>query len=78
MAFTVPPPEDMVIKAIRDAVRERLDKITEEEFAAATERVKKRIPDVISSVSLQLFSALSYERMGTEVLMKVKVEGWQK
>lgn len=78
MAFTTPAPEDMFIKAVRDAVKERLNRITEEEFAAATERVKKRIPDVISSVSLQLFSAMSYERMGTEVLLKVKLDGWQK
>lgn len=78
MAFTQPPPEDIFVKAVREAVREKLDKITEEEFAAATDRIRKRIPDVISSVSLQLFSAMSYERMGTDVLLKVKLDGWQK
>ena len=47
MALSTPPKEDLLMKAIRDAVREKLHRITEEEYEKAANRVKERIPDVI-------------------------------
>ena len=76
MALTTPPQEDLLMKAIRDAVREQLHRITEEEYEKAAKRVKERIPDVISSISLKLFSHLSYENMGQQIVMKINVDGW--
>ena len=78
MALSTPPKEDLLMKAIRDAVREKLHRITEEEYEKAANRVKERIPDVISSVSLKLFSHLSYENMGQQIVMKINVDGWEK
>ena len=69
-----PVQDDVIFKAIRSAVEEKLRAIADEEYASACERIKHKIPDVIASVSLALYSHISYERVGSEILMKVKFE----
>lgn len=70
--------EESILKAVRDAVRERIEEVAAEELKAATDRINRKIPQIVASVSLALFSTMNLERHGTDVLLKVKFDGWQK
>jgi len=67
-----------MVKALRTAVRERLQEIANEELELAYERIESRIPGIIASVSLLLFSNVSYDRMQKNLVMTVKLDGLKK
>lgn len=61
-------------RAISDGIRAEVERIVEEEAAKASEVVVKRVRAAIGGIAAQVASHLTMERMGTDLIIRVKIE----
>ena len=65
---------DLLERAIRSAVDAEIKAEVDKAVEEACARVKNRIPDIIASVTLRVHKVFSYQRVGDEMLIHVKLE----
>jgi hypothetical protein len=68
------PTNDVFAASILRSIREEVAKIADEEAALAAERVRSRVRARINEISVHLMDHFSMERMGRDLVIRVKHE----
>jgi hypothetical protein len=66
---------DTFESAILRAIGEQIQKVAEEEAQAAAERVKQRVKEQVASIAVAVADHYSVERMGRDLVIRVRHEG---
>ena len=66
---------DALGNAIMAAFRKEIERVANEEAEAAAERVKQRTRRSIAQIAASLHDHYSIERMGKDLVIRVKIEG---
>lgn len=66
--------EDKILNAIHKLTKERIEEIVQEESDRATAKVKQRIAEVVSGVSMQIFGKMEFEFDRQMLMIKIKWE----
>jgi len=67
-----------ITRAILHEVKEQIEKAKEESVSQATEQFQKRVKEIIGNVAMDISSYYSIERIGQDILIRVKFEKEQK
>jgi len=81
MPFLVDATNDFqksITRAILHEVNEQIEKAKEEAVAQAAEGFQKRVKEIIRNVALYISNYYSIERIGQDILIRVKFEKEQK
>jgi hypothetical protein len=68
-------PEHEVMTAIHRAIRGKLDEVASQEMAAACERIRQKVPDILAQMALEISSQASFSFGGNVLTIKVNLEG---
>lgn len=68
------PPSDTLVRGIRAALVREIEKAVEVEVQEATKRLEKQIRDKTASVACGLVDLVSFERVGMDLVIRVKFE----
>jgi hypothetical protein len=66
---------EFIGRAIEEALKTRIAEVIDEEVADVQSRVERRVRDLVGAVATSVASRYSVERMGDDVLIRVKIEG---
>ena len=71
----MPITEETLPKLIEKAVFREVELLVAEYVREAQARMAQRIPEIVASVSLRVHKQISIERMGTDLVIHVRVDG---
>jgi uncharacterized protein YdhG (YjbR/CyaY superfamily) len=67
-----------ITRAILHEVKEQIEKAKEESVSQSAEQFQKRVKEIIGNVAMDISSYYSIERIGQDILIRVKFEKEQK
>lgn len=64
--------EQSIEAAVLDAINVRVGEMVAEEEAKAVDRVRQRIREEVAGVAAAVFKNVSFERMGTDLCIRIQ------
>ena len=76
--MTVTTQEKFLVKAIEVEIEKQVHGLVVKKMADAKAELDKEVAKIVATVSLQVFKLVSYERLGPDLVIRVKMEGGSK
>lgn len=67
-------PQDFLVQHMAAALRAAIDEVSAPIIAAASAQIEKDLRAKVGGIAAQVASTMSYERMGTDLVIRVKFD----